>query len=554
MQVACGHCGAKYEFDAAAIPADGYDAQCTGCGHVFFVAPESPASAPAPEPVAKAAAEPTPPAADELITVSCGSCGAQYQFASSAIPIEGYDAQCTQCQAVFFVSPEGDNSSKSEPAADGVARLSGTEPVLLDSPKSPPVAAAPLPEEPKQTAAARVIEPAEPAPASTPAESPHSPEAVPDGVDGGSGDAYDMMAMAADLGTADPHPDGVLAEDDFESIIARRRKVRLMALGSVGALGAVALVLYLLLPTVFDATIGPLIGVKAGIHPDAVPHVNKAIELMLDDTDEAYQAAIGEFDKALAIDALYPDAIALRGMAHVFRGADIQEQGRLIYDEGAKALAEIKALSDLPKHKRPPNAAAREKELRETAKNSNEASGKKFEEGGKLLTTGLTVLKAALKEYREEPIIAEAAGVYYATDSDGIAKASQLLQFSLRLRLGPDATLDLNSPPDQWLPYLQGRVQVASNAEDQAPGSFEAALRHEERFQRARFRLAQLHLQRGKQEEGRKLAKHILSAVPSHSKAKALLAIASNESANKGSAGVTAAPAKGKRRRGKRRR
>ncbi len=40
MQVACGKCGATYEFDATAIPADGYDAQCTNCGNVFFVAPE----------------------------------------------------------------------------------------------------------------------------------------------------------------------------------------------------------------------------------------------------------------------------------------------------------------------------------------------------------------------------------------------------------------------------------------------------------------------------------------------------------------------------------
>ena len=66
MEVACNQCGAKYQFDASAIPAGGYDAQCTNCGGVFFVAP--------------AVAEPPP------ISVTCVHCGAVYQFPASAIP------------------------------------------------------------------------------------------------------------------------------------------------------------------------------------------------------------------------------------------------------------------------------------------------------------------------------------------------------------------------------------------------------------------------------------------------------------------------------------
>ena len=38
--VVCDKCGARYEFDAVDIPAEGYDAQCTSCGHIFFVSPE----------------------------------------------------------------------------------------------------------------------------------------------------------------------------------------------------------------------------------------------------------------------------------------------------------------------------------------------------------------------------------------------------------------------------------------------------------------------------------------------------------------------------------
>src|SRR4051812_18274552 len=98
MQVACGKCATQYEFDAAAIPAQGYDAQCTSCGNVFFVAPE------------------TPPG---QISVTCQNCQAIYQFAASAIPAGGYDAQCTRCQAVFFVGgpqPMGASASASSPS------------------------------------------------------------------------------------------------------------------------------------------------------------------------------------------------------------------------------------------------------------------------------------------------------------------------------------------------------------------------------------------------------------------------------------------------------
>jgi DNA-directed RNA polymerase subunit RPC12/RpoP len=86
MQVSCSQCGAHYEFDAQAIPAAGYDAQCTTCQAIFFVKPEATAEA--------------------TITVSCTRCAAQYQFAPSGIPAEGYDAQCTTCQNIFFVSPK----------------------------------------------------------------------------------------------------------------------------------------------------------------------------------------------------------------------------------------------------------------------------------------------------------------------------------------------------------------------------------------------------------------------------------------------------------------
>ena len=42
MQVSCGHCGTNYDFDAAAVPAGGYEARCTQCQQTFFVAQRSP--------------------------------------------------------------------------------------------------------------------------------------------------------------------------------------------------------------------------------------------------------------------------------------------------------------------------------------------------------------------------------------------------------------------------------------------------------------------------------------------------------------------------------
>ena len=36
----------------------------------------------------------------------CNHCGAQYEFDASTIPPEGYNAQCSTCNQVFFIKPE----------------------------------------------------------------------------------------------------------------------------------------------------------------------------------------------------------------------------------------------------------------------------------------------------------------------------------------------------------------------------------------------------------------------------------------------------------------
>lgn len=95
MRVSCPDCGAEYQFHPSAIPPEGYDAQCTNCSKVFFVAPEE-----------QGATDP-----DRIVNIACPGCKAQYQFPAKDIPAGGYDAQCTQCNDVFFVSDEVDGSS-----------------------------------------------------------------------------------------------------------------------------------------------------------------------------------------------------------------------------------------------------------------------------------------------------------------------------------------------------------------------------------------------------------------------------------------------------------
>ncbi|MEM6733638.1 MAG: zinc-ribbon domain-containing protein, partial [Myxococcota bacterium] len=118
MRVSCPECGAEYQFASSAIPPEGYDAQCTNCSTVFFVEPEVTGSYPVPS-------DP-----DRIVTVGCPSCGAHYQFPAKDIPAGGYDAQCTQCNEVFFVSDEIESDEN---------RVIGSpEPIESEAPSAPP--------------------------------------------------------------------------------------------------------------------------------------------------------------------------------------------------------------------------------------------------------------------------------------------------------------------------------------------------------------------------------------------------------------------------------
>ena len=103
MIVICDQCAARYEFDAADIPAEGYDAQCTSCGHVFFVQPEGT------EPATDAVAEAAQPEVDEPDE-----------------PIAAFDD--------VIEEPAGDDAEPSaEPEADGAVDAAGDDAGAADA-------------------------------------------------------------------------------------------------------------------------------------------------------------------------------------------------------------------------------------------------------------------------------------------------------------------------------------------------------------------------------------------------------------------------------------
>ncbi|OGQ78844.1 MAG: hypothetical protein A2289_11580 [Deltaproteobacteria bacterium RIFOXYA12_FULL_58_15] len=530
MEVACPQCAAKYQFDAAAIPEQGYDAQCTGCGGVFFVAPDKPV---------------------EQISVTCHHCGAVYQFAPSAIPAAGYDAQCTQCQKVFFVAAPGvappsapsraAPTTPSAPVQSALAELAAPEPAPFDlsgpidlaaaqsAPVGPPpVESAPVnlaaPADSRAPAAVAVgpILPVEPVALDKLKSEPSQPQSEP--TSEADPDLVEMVNLSAELGEPEATPDGVSLEDDFERILQKKRTRRKVLLGIFVTIVAFVGVTYAFVPRVFDLTVGRLIGVKITVSPEAVPYADAGRLRMLDDTDAAYAEAIEQFKMALEKDELYPDAIALYGIAHVLRGSDIQNQGRAIRAVGEKAIAEIQAIEALPTDKRGADAKARLVELRAQAKQSSTDSAKLFESGGKITREGFAKLRVGFEAFPNNPFVAEASGIYYTTDSDMISRAAQYLQHSSTLRYGSEDGLNLDEPPNSWAPFLQARVRANEKKQEEAArAAYESALKAEPRFCRAKYELALLLKERGDKTGATRLAKEILAGVPKHDKAKHLI-------------------------------
>lgn len=586
MQVSCGQCAATYEFDAAMIPAEGYDAQCTTCNAVFFVAPavnDSVALANAP------VAVPVAPSAGGLVAVTCGQCGAVYQFSAADIPAGGYDAQCTQCQTVFFVSADGQAPAAAAPGPIAIPDLdadTGTGHYLIepaaDLPSAPayeletdlsafgrsegpPLGGGPTPTPFGGSTSPSLALPSalemggaelDP-PAGRPAPAGFSPVALDSGtlepsfvglapardpeedlsaMPGGHGDFGDLgdddsalpsgdefadvMAINAELGEPIAEPED---EEDVERRKASRRRRSLIVAAAVGAVLVGVGGTFMVSPRAFDMTVGRLIGIKRTVNPAALPHFERGRKIMLDDTDEAYQEAAKAFEQALKQDPLFPDAIATAALAHIFRGVDLQAQGRAALEAGIRNREELKAVEALPP-KRRVKLMARLEELRRAVKATRDQSTNFLETGGKAMSDGQMLLEHGMQSFPASALIAEATAIWYTMDPEGVSKAEKTLAHTVVLRTGSEGPVNLTAPPDAWAPFAFARLHVNErDGLEQARGGLDAALKKDPRFQRARWELAQMLAHTGQKEEATKLAHEILAAVPKHSKAQALL-------------------------------
>ena len=624
MQVRCNQCGARYEFDASAIPAQGYDAQCTQCGAVFFVQPEKAGASDTATPSAGGSSAPDAGGgvAGGLIAVACGHCGARYEFSPSLIPAGGYVAQCTQCNGVFFVGPPTGTSETETPVAPaptlpetsapgpqvksgGVAALDigtlqapgqfqaavvgGKEaggPAGAEVGASPGMAEYLEPEEydvvelsqsgRRPVASAAVfVEAGEsllPEPALTPQEAPglgslpslggaagglqehQAPQMTPhdafstsptpssvEAVARAPGErattlsqaaaqsqeaaenaAYDdLMALDAELGEPLEAPGGVTAENDFEFLLRRRRRKLwgfFLLLVAVAGYGGVT---YFLFPRWFDLTVGRFFGIKLTVHPEAVPYAEEGQGFLYKDTTEGYTKAIKSFDAALRVDPLYAKALVYGGLAYVFRGADAQAEGQRIFDVGAEALEEIRAID--AKTEPAPGDLPRRAALLVQAKDAQKRAAESFERAGVDRGRALAMLNKALTHFPDDALVLKGAGIYDSGDSDSLARARRELKLSQEL-LGKTPTVATDGDADAWALYLQARLVHADGRERRSAAAYyKAAAAKEPRFVRAVYELAVLHEQLGELSASRSAAKAVLQVIPGHDKATALL-------------------------------
>ena len=447
MQASCPDCGQEYEFEASSIPADGYDAQCSSCGSIIFIKPKPDGSTTVDKVPGRDSAVPS----DE-VSVTCPHCAVVYQFAKAEISDEGYDAQCTECEGIFFVE--------------------------------------------------------------------------------GQGDLKELLALSDELGEPATLPEGVSTKKDFERISSRRRGVVKVALGGGGLRLVTVGVTYSAFPEVFDATLGPVIGVKAGDNSAALEQLEQAQQAMLPDTSEGYESAQKSLESALVLDPELAEAIALKGLMHVFKGGALQAAGRGIGEAGVRAQKEIRRIKRLPRRKRKKQKAVMA-ELKEQVAASGDESKKKFEAAGRELRKGLSALQLAEREHVDSPMLKLALGLYFVTEPDGGERAAQLHKQATGLLNKAPAEVE-DKRGKQWAAYLEGRVLLqAPHKTKESPAAFQAALQLEPTFQRARYGLALAQQKLEERDAAMATLKMLLAQVPQHARAQALLERLEEEAAAK---------------------
>lgn len=577
MQVACNSCGAQYEFEASAIPAEGYDAQCTSCSAIFFVAPErSAAAAPADAP---------------QVSVSCSHCGAIYQFAASDIPAGGYDAQCTQCQGVFFVSPDaagptppGTFEATTHP---GMAYTTGQVPKAQVTTELPTETtntnAKTFSPRPIDSGTMELSTAARPAPV-VPAVEEEFDEVS--GVMEITDTGVHEIPSRRDMADNSDDTDAIAPEytaDMGSPLRGWTSKAAVVAADidqedDPGTRGR-STPLFVAMGTVFLVTVVVSVGYKFGpawlqrmrqppLKPpsaQAQAAFERGEKSMLDDTEEGYQGANAAFVEAVNMAPDYIDALVWQAVANTFLGHDRLEAGRVAWHEAQNKQAEAKALAaNAPQgHVRPREVAqfnARVQGLQREAQAAQQKAMELLESGGKTLSDGESHLLKARRLNGERPMIAEAQAIWYVNQPAGSAAAAQELLHAEALR-NDFVQREAQPAPTPWFHVVtQARLDAALPAtQNQAVATLQALVSKSPQVVRARWELADLLARIAQKNEARDVAQAILATVPNHTKAQGLLAAlgtadkpaaaATDAAADETAAEGAAKPAKGKRRR-----
>lgn len=434
---------------------------------------------------------------------SCPDCGEEYEFEASSIPADGYDAQCSSCGSILSIKPKPDGTT----AVDKVPGRESTVPLDEVSVTCPHCAVV------YQFARAKI-----------PEEGYHAQCAQCSGVFfvEGMDDLKELLELSDELGEPATLPEGVSTKKDFERISSRRKRLVTGALGGILVLLVAVGVLFTALPEVFDATLAPLFGVKAGDNSAALALVEQAQQAMLPDTVEGYERAQKSLEAALGLDSELAEATALKGLTHVFRGTDLQAEGRGIVEAGARAQKELRRLKRLPRRRRKQQQAAMA-ELKERAAAAGDESKKKFEEAGRELRKGLSVLQFAEAKHAGAPMVKLALGLYFGTEPDGGEQAARLHKQAQGL-LDKASAGENDKRGRQWAAYLEGRILFqAPHKTKAAPAAFQAALQSAPTFQRARYGLALAQQKLEQRDAAIATLKALLAQAPQHSRAKALL-------------------------------
>nr|ADD95917.1 hypothetical protein [uncultured organism MedDCM-OCT-S01-C81] len=330
----------------------------------------------------------------------------------------------------------------------------------------------------------------------------------------------DLLSFGDSLGEPEGADMAGTMDDDFESIMARKRKRLTVIFGSAGGVLLLGLLMYLVTPGIFDATIGPYLGIKARINPEAIPLVEQGVQRMLDDVPLAYDEAIVKFEEALAIDRDYPQAIGLVTLAYMFRGADLKAKAQAIRAQAEEKITQITKLQKRAGRSR--RVGPKIRDLRSAVQKLSDRSTKVNEEGAAKFTKGQKWSKEGMKKFAKWPLVVMSAGILqFEADPDKLQSAEKFMKAGKKYldKKKGDKALD-----EAFAAMLDARLlQRVKKEPKQAINLLRSALTKEERFQRARYMLALLLADTGAAEEAKKEAERVLEAVEDHKGAKAIL-------------------------------